>query len=414
MQRKKSVLGLFGLVLVCFIAFTGCDNDNNNNDNNQGFLSLARMDIEDANTVFIAPNPETSKDDLYKITDSGKVEEVTYFDEAEKEMPMNKEPSAVYNAGPNYVIVCYGYNEGYLIRKNDGAVFSLNTVGIPYGNSMYVGNRKAIFTDNISNIYYRSGGRVLKINIQNPENLTREVYSPSTDSINGFIMDNIANILYFGQDGASNEISRIKKNNGGLMNLENPLDGRVSWVGPDNFMYYIASPPLASTQVKKYNRTTDSLENFGLNMSRRHHSNALGVLNFNDRVLLCGTDYVFEVYPTPNIIHGSVSDETNYQALGLRSIKCVGNSNNYYYLAGSNFSSNPVLLKINVTNNTPTTLLSGYDIYKMTVSPNDVVTFNALQMSNGAIIIGEISSSGQMRILDATLNTEVSVLERIR
>jgi hypothetical protein len=50
----------------------------------------------------------------------------------------------------------------------------------------------------------------------------------------------------------------------------------------------------------------------------------------------------------------------------------------------------------------------------MTVNGNNTVTFNALRMSDGAIVIGEISASGQVRILDSTLNTEVVVLERIR
>jgi hypothetical protein len=35
-------------------------------------------------------------------------------------------------------------------------------------------------------------------------------------------------------------------------------------------------------------------------------------------------------------------------------------------------------------------------------------------MSDGAIVIGEISATGQVKILDATLTNEVVVLERIR
>ena len=39
--------------------------------------------------------------------------------------------------------------------------------------------------------------------------------------------------------------------------------------------------------------------------------------------------------------------------------------------------------------------------------------FNALRMPDGAKIIGEIDSGGTVTILDETLNTEVTVLERI-
>jgi len=103
-----------------------------------GFLELARMDIEDAHTVFIAPNPETSTNEIYTINDAGKVHEMTYTYKDEENntvtkdgqgnivikdkdgiditnevkgdvvIPTRRIPTAVYNAGSNYVIVCYG------------------------------------------------------------------------------------------------------------------------------------------------------------------------------------------------------------------------------------------------------------------------------------------------------------------
>ena len=201
---------IFGLVVILFFVINGCDStttDNNgnnngtgnngnnggnngNNDGNKGFLELARMDIEDANTVFIAPNPETSKDELYKITDSGNVEEVKYYDEAEEKMPMEKKPTAVYNAGSNYVIVCYGSSEGYLVRKNDGAVFSLKDVGIPT-NSAQGGNAygtKVIQQDILGNIYYGiapSPYALIKLDTSNPENIIKTIVISQTQGTNG-------------------------------------------------------------------------------------------------------------------------------------------------------------------------------------------------------------------------------------
>ena len=61
---KNTTFGFFCSFLTIFIVASGCDNGdgNGNSNNNQGFLSLARMSIEDANNLLIAENPETLKE----------------------------------------------------------------------------------------------------------------------------------------------------------------------------------------------------------------------------------------------------------------------------------------------------------------------------------------------------------------
>jgi len=55
-----------------------------------------------------------------------------------------------------------------------------------------------------------------------------------------------------------------------------------------------------------------------------------------------------------------------------------------------------------------------YDIFRMSVSNKGEVTFNAIRMSDGRRVIGSISTTGILTILDETLNAEVLILERIR
>jgi len=100
---------------------------------------------------------------------------------------------------------------------------------------------------------------------------------------------------------------------------------------------------------------------------------------------------------------------------GLASIKFGIASDTYYYLAGTSTGTpKSVLVKIDSVNSSYTTLIDGgFDIYKMTVGSDDVITFNALQMSNGAVV-GQVSSLSNLEILDVTLTEEVTVLERIR
>jgi hypothetical protein len=317
----------------------------------------------------------------------------------------------------NYVIVGYGYNDGYLVRKSDGAVFSLKNVGLPSSNNMFVKNNEAIFTDNGNNIYYISGEKVIKINVQNPRNITKETYSPSNDSISVFIMDKSGNIFYYGRDNASNEISRIKMSNGGLKNFD-LYTGRTAWLGWDNNLYYYEEG--VSRQIKKVviNIPNITITDFGDPHILYPGLNSLSSyrVRINNRVIyVCESRCaVFEFYPTPALISENSNETDYYLHFPLASINGVGCSDNYYYIVGNNSQFDPVLLKINATNDSYTTLASGYDIYKFTVSSNDVVTFNALRMSDGAKVIGEISASGQLRILDSTLNSEVVALERIR
>jgi hypothetical protein len=221
-------------------------------------------------------------------------------------------------------------------------------------------------------------------------------------------------MIYFGRDSSSTEISRIRKSGGGLKNLE-VAEGRVAWVGPDNNLYFFRSSPF--DQVAKYSETNDSISDFGscINFHNAISNMSCWVLTFSNRVIICSAqNEVYEAYPIPGLIQSREPSYEKYQALGLKSIKLVDGSQNYYYIAGNNTSSNPVLLKINTSNDVSSTILSEYDLYAMTVNSFDTIIFNALRMSDGAKVIGEISASGQVRILDSTLNTEVVVLERIK
>ena len=95
--------------------------------------------------------------------------------------------------------------------------------------------------------------------------------------------------------------------------------------------------------------------------------------------------------------------------------KVAGASSDFYYISGNDGSSNPMLIKVNPANDSATTLLTAglYDIYKMTISSDNIVLFNALRMADGVKIIGQIDAIGTVTILDETLDKEMVVLERM-
>ena len=418
----NAVAGLFAGTLIV---------NSGNSDRTIGFLELAKMDIEDAHTVYIAPGPVTSTNEIYTINDAGNVKEMTYTYKDEEDntvtkdgqgnivikdkdgnditdeikgdvvIPTRRIPTAVYNAGINYIIVCYS-SEGYLVRKNDGAVFSLAGVGLPQA--------EGVANDNQGNIYYRtpvgSQMSVVRIDVQTPSSLTRTVYSPSTDWITSWDITPDGHLIYAYQP---NRDWRIRKANGGLYN---PIGysnyGSVFWIGLDGKIRYNGGGKLHTVTIdQNYNVIEQSLV---LNFDSGYPTFCL---RFTNRILFVRTgSWWGEIleFENPDNLPRSI----DFSSI-INTIRIAENSNSFYYLLGKNNANSSVLLKINPETDAVTTLLQDqYDIYKMTVSPNDVVTFNALRMSDGAIVIGEISAAGQVKILDATLTNEVVVLERIR
>lgn len=55
-----------------------------------------------------------------------------------------------------------------------------------------------------------------------------------------------------------------------------------------------------------------------------------------------------------------------------------------------------------------------YEIYSFTVLNDETIMFNGLRLSDGKNIIASIEKNGKFKILDETLNSQESVLERIQ
>ena len=118
-----------------------------------------------------------------------------------------------------------------------------------------------------------------------------------------------------------------------------------------------------------------------------------------------------EVYNNEGTVKAFSTD-----ALGITSISIGVSSDNYYYISGMD-GNQPVLLRVDpsVFPHQAEHLLprGSHDIYKMVVTSDDFVAFHALRMSDGNIIIGEISPSGVVTELD-DIGTEVIQLVRIQ
>ncbi|MEJ2293345.1 MAG: hypothetical protein P8Y23_01075 [Candidatus Lokiarchaeota archaeon] len=329
------------------------------------------------------------------------------------------------------MIVCFGLdeiniNDGYLVRKSDGAVFSLASAGFPLPQLNYFKNGKKVYTDSNSNIYYLARAPtgagplytdLVKINTENMDSLTKTTYSPSEEHVETFIVDNNGNALYWGElKSGTTDVFRIRLSNGGLYNL--PQNTRNFWLGLNGTMYFLNSFKF-SPLIQQVNIDTSynvSLSDYGSGYAFWDvHAINNYLLTLDDRIIIVdrNNQKMFEVYNPTNspreiILGGSP----------LSTIKQAVASDDFYYLAGNDASSKLILIKLNATDDSYTSLYPAgtYDIYTMSVSPSDKLLFNALRMSDGAKVIGEIDAStspANLTILDEMTNTEMIVLERI-
>lgn len=389
------------------------------------------MNISDAEYLFIAPG---SAKRLYMVTDNNSIVQVSYQDTNGNPMTMAQEPIAIYNVDANYVIICYGLDaanivEGYLVRKSDGAVFSLANAGYPLRQPNLFKNDKTVYNDSNSNIYYLAKAQELgpsgalntelvKLNTQNVSSITKVTFSPGDEHVEGFIVDNDGNAPYYGRQktemSGTRSIYRIMKANGGLYNL--PSGTTNFWVGLDGVGYFLNSSGKIqkmsinssySVELKAYG--TGAYSPFTFSNSQCYY------LALKDRILIVDTSQgkIFEVYNPSDLPR-----EINLAGSPISTIKQAIASEEYYYLSGTDSGSNPVLIQVNATDDSWSSLYTAgtYDIYTMSVSNADMLLFNALRMSDGIKVIGNINathSPAVLSILDEVSNKQMTVLERI-
>jgi hypothetical protein len=102
--------------------------------------------------------------------------------------------------------------------------------------------------------------------------------------------------------------------------------------------------------------------------------------------------------------------------LTLNSVTAVNSTENFYYIAGTDNSSNTILIKVNPEDDSWTNLLpdNNYEVYTFTASETDGITFNALGMSDGKKIIGKVGiNGGEVSVIGEESDAQISYLERI-
>ena len=356
---------------------------------------------------------------LFKVTSTGAVLEVSCVDSAGATVTSEFTPSHIFDVNETYVMITFApadpgdpQESGYLVRKSDGSVFSFGDTWVPMPNvATFANTSTRTFTDASGNIYYFTEefadgewyGRVIKIDVSDPMNLTAERYSFETDFVGHFVVDAGANCAYdHGAAGLGFVDHRLRKASGGAQNIPGAV-----WLGPDGGLYLTQGSGVKELCIDAgYNVTYEDYGDpfLGANVSISGYR-----LELAGRLLFV-TGGIVEVYNPegqPRAIDAS--------AFGVTSIDMAGASNDYYYLAGTDALLQPVLVRVDPTDDSHANHLppNTYEIHEMRVSSSDVIMFTALRMADGARVVGEIDAGGSVTLHDEDLNDDLVALELV-
>ena len=420
----------FGLMLSCAkkssddggsstTSTTSDDGTTNDGTTNDGTItlpsSLAYIDVTDAESLFIVPGSSSSTTNtLFKITETGAVEEVEYKDADNNTYTVTSQPVSIDKVDSNYIIFIFGTNESnptscYLTNKSTGAVYDLGSSDKKCPVTQGYMKRKKIFSDNNSNLYYRyspsSTTYLRQVNYSDPTAITASMYTPDSEDVNHFIVDSSGNAVYTIWE--SSPKTRIRKSNGGYYNLSSGDSGLTYWISLDGNIYHKGGNTVYKTIIdSNYNVTVSTYTTSTATMSNEY-----------TKILKLQQIIAFATYGSNSYITIDNGTAFNTVNVPLSTISRAKASSNYVYLSGTdNSSSNSVLVKINPSDNSSSQMYTKgtYDIYNFNVTSDDNITFSALRMNDGKKVLGKILANGTLSITDESINKEITILERIR
>ncbi len=426
---------LFVVMILCTF-FISCSHGSKDN-----MSALKFLDIVDAKTLYISTSSanrsarsgsETQR--IFKITDDGYTEEVKYLDDGKEAITLSLQPTAIYNINSDYIFVGFGRGESiessYLVRKSDGAVFSMEDSG-------NVANIDLLKTDNNDNLYYLTyfwddtgygRQKIQKINLKGINVLSATTVSASTDDVQSFEVDGNGNIIYeCFANTYGNYVCRLRKTNGSFVNN---TDIGLIWVGLDGCFYHQSNSQNDSKE-SEYNSETNTWTHYSYPIKKLTIDSSYNIsdeiyayIPYTDNAPFVGgykitvknkiyfiSENIVEVYNSsgsPRVV--------TLQGLSINRIIGVSSTENFYYIAGMDSTNKTFIIKINPVDDSYTHLLTqnDYDIFSFTASETDGIIFNALRMSDGKKVIGKVGiNGGTVTMLDEESDVKISYLERI-
>lgn len=392
------------------------------------------LDLKNATNIYIGKSSlsssrgtgnGSSQNKIFKVTEDGCSQEVTYYYETEvyddkgNVVGKKKEkvtevmvPEKLIKLNDNYLIVSFGYTNNYLVDTKTGYCFNY-PFELPYYYPYSYFHGESVQCDAAGNIYTNDWFKLLKIDVSDPQNLSVEQINPPTERMEGiqWAVDSKGNCAYSAIDELGNDVVRLKKKTGGYMNLPgNPNCTMYFWQGLDGLIYYLCLEP--ENSYPKIKKIDQNYEISNVDSDDYHYDlwKALLRAKNKNRIVAVAENEIYELY-NPNTNRVTTKHASD---IGLTTIRLAVPSDDFYYFVGSDANRNCKVVKVDPVTYQYEYLLSDgeYDVYNLSVNENSIV-FNALRMSDGAIVMGRINNNGNIKILDDKLESQVTVLERI-
>ena len=406
------------VVLAALVLLTGCDGGN------VDYGDVSALLITDAESLYLAPKPKTEEaaardaegNVMFKITKEGIVIEVTFTnDKGKTESTEKLNPTAIYHANDEYFIVVYDNyvkQMSHLVSKTNGAVYSLDNVGVPKDMFDTFVNSSSVLSDGKNNIYFITGKytpdnpdkyeELYRIDVSNPEKVfAKPLTAPNDKEVFSFAVDAAGNVVY-SYHGNNSGGARLAFPDGGYENLND----RSYWTAPDGKLYYEDREMVYRLDIKgkEVSKTEYGMVNGYLWIDFQSYYLTSG----NRAYILDSEGGLAEVYNPegkPRLVEG-VPALTNIQA--------VTQSEEELFIAGES-DGQPRVIRVNPVTGAWSDLYTpgDYEVYNM-VYAGGRLTVNALRMNDGAIIMGELDGTGKMNVLDEKSNSKVLYLTRIK
>ncbi len=425
---KKLALVFISMIITVLISCGGGGGDGDGASREDGSYSnnISFIDISDAEVVSVVPantinyssslnaakSPSLNRDRFIKIKHSGQIEEINVKDKSGKSIAFI--PTRIENINDDFMLFCN--NSGsYLVHKSTGNTYFLSETQPDKlrANAGYNGEkRQSIFTDDYKNIYCLFGGRVYKINYSNLNSLTKEPYTPdiySISEVSELSIDKEGNVLfsYTNYSASWTEYLKIRTKTGRILNVDENnsgawcvfrgLDGN-NYEGPDCYL-------IENDEINKVTNIYKSMRVLGGSQASRWFYFPDKIVTVNKSNYYPNKAHIVDVY--------SSDENLNNTEIGIGGeLVFVKQSSNYIYIS----TSNGAIIRISPVDNSYVTILSDnqYDIYNFAVTSNNLIIFNALDLSNSHKILGKIDNLGNVEIVKDNLESNITLLERIR
>ena len=437
-MKKIFFIGCISLFLL-----SGCKG---NSPVEHGAYTKLSLDLTNSTALFISDDvslikkvvskkslEEDSVSKIYKLNENGAVEEVEikfiYTDSQGNEHIDTNVSSYKVNQlihiSDKYMIIRFFTEESeeyFLTNLDTGDSYLFNDIkpmpefiGISDDSKGFYGS--VYPQDKYGNIYMRSmDSELCRLVLTNPEQPIFEQVSIPTEKVQYFGVDLEGNIAYAGKNSSFNNILRYVTKDGAVKNLPGVADNKsVFWQGYDGGLFYYNDyiPSEYESHVVSIQPSPFTITPYADADSHIAFSNLISMLQCNsiENKYLFSNNKIFKVDDLEDpMIRAYSSSET----LGFTTLLSGHSSDNYLYFVGRDSYNNSSLVRVNPDTFAKEVLIDeSYELYDWKVSSDDSITFNALQMSTGKIVVGYVSPSGEITVSDANLSKKVSVLIKL-